>query len=86
MLGKKDMDEKNAEGFLAHEKSPTGEKWEIEVWVEVKTGLPIKIEQRMGKRRALLDGFVWNAELDDSLFSLSAPEGYKVTTIDKAAQ
>ncbi|TWU11301.1 hypothetical protein CA54_01060 [Symmachiella macrocystis] len=86
MLGKKEIDKQKAEGFLAHEIGPAGRKWEIEVWVDVKTGLPITIEQRMGKRRAMLDGFVWNEELDDSLFSLTAPEGYKVTTINKAAQ
>ena len=85
-LGKKVVDNKKAEGFLAHDKSPTGAKWEIEVWVDVESGLPITIEQRMGKRRALLDGFVWNEELDDSLFPLTPPAGYKVTTINKAAQ
>jgi len=51
-------------------------------WADARTGLPVKVEiahQRAGQpeRRTVMTDFHWNPKLDESLFSLTTPEGYE---------
>ncbi|MHC4084703.1 MAG: hypothetical protein ACYSWZ_06120 [Planctomycetota bacterium] len=52
-----------------------------EIWVDATTKLLILAETRDDKNRwvATLKDFVFNLELDDSLFSVEVPEGYRDT-------
>jgi len=55
------------------------------IWADVETELPIQIESSrdmMGSKTThIMSDFVFDAELDESLFSLEIPEGYSVQTI-----
>ncbi len=58
---------------------------EMKVWVDRKTGLPVRIRiegafSQGGTDRSFLDfdQFAWNPPLDPGLFKLAVPEGYAV--------
>jgi outer membrane lipoprotein-sorting protein len=62
-----------------------GDQMEMTVWVDAKTGLPvrIRIEGALSATRDDhsffdWDEFAWNQPLDPGLFSLEVPEGYAV--------
>jgi len=59
------------------------EDWPIDVWVDPKTTLPIRMEMTVTtidgeKSTSVFDEFVFHTELDESLFSLTPPAGYTV--------
>jgi len=75
-LGVKDIDGKNAEGFVVHKHDHV-----FIVWVDQQTGLPLRIEgetaSRQGQKVKLIASNInFNAELDEALFSLKAPPGF----------
>ena len=72
-LGVKEIDGREAVGFLA--KHP---KAEITLWADAHSGLPVRIEQVQGQLRVICRNLEFNVPLDDSLFSMEVPEGYKV--------
>jgi len=77
--------------FMAR-KEP-GDQIEMTVWVDAKTGLPvrIRIEGALSATRDDhsffdWDEFAWNQSLDPGLFSLEIPEGYAVKEPPPAAR
>jgi outer membrane lipoprotein-sorting protein len=70
--------------------APKGAPRDWSVWVDPKTGWPVKLRaagkvavpQADGKEKEVpytltLDRFEWNAAFDEKLFSLATPEGYR---------
>jgi hypothetical protein len=56
----------------------------IDLWGDPKTGLPVRIDLTMAMfadMKMTLSGFVFNAAIDDSLFSLAPPAGYTVQNV-----
>ncbi len=78
-LGNKEIEGRSAVGFRATVNDQTNDcEVGVEVWVDVETNLPVRIEMLIHEDgiRGVLTNFVWNPELDDSLFDLTLPEGY----------
>ena len=73
-LGKKEIDGKSAAGFRARK---NGMDWTI--WVDQKTELPVRVELTYSGIHTLMSNFVFNEPIDESLFSLTPPAGYKVS-------
>jgi outer membrane lipoprotein-sorting protein len=80
-LGEKEIDGRRVKGFVSSEQGPP-----TTVWADVKTGDPVRVEielPMMGKTSTMvLSDFAFNAPMDDSLFSLEPPAGYRVQTSD----
>jgi outer membrane lipoprotein-sorting protein len=80
-LGEKELDGRKVKGFVSSEQGPP-----MTVWADVKTGDPVRIEIElplMGKTSTMvMSDFVFNAPLDEALFSLEPPEGYRVERSD----
>jgi hypothetical protein len=72
-LGAGQIDGRKAVGFLA--KHP---KAEIALWADAKTGLPLRIEQKAGQLLVIAKNLQFDVTLDDALFSMEVPEGYKL--------
>ena len=85
-LGEKVFDGRKLIGFAGSMKrvGPTGKTWlhPVHVWVDPKTKLPVRLEYfdtiRHEVAGALTD-LQFDVPLDDALFVMKAPEGYKVT-------
>ncbi len=71
-LGVREIDGREVVGFLA--KHP---KAEITVWADTATGLPVRIEQKQQGATYTVKNMRFDAPLNESLFSLEAPDGYK---------
>ncbi len=83
-LGEKVIDGRPARGFRL---SAGG--WSSVVWVDSKTDLPVRMETRNtlnadGAQAVVYSDFVFDAPLDESLFRMTAPEGYKNQVIPVA--
>jgi outer membrane lipoprotein-sorting protein len=82
-LGERVIDGVKAVGFRA---TVGGE--ELTIWADKKTAAPVRVEQAvsMDGRGAtmVMDHFVIDAPLDDALFSLDPPAGYKLTKSEMA--
>ena len=56
---------------------------DIKMWIEPKTLLPARTvlrHEEKGKKSTVTSDFLgWNEELDDKLFAMKVPAGYKVT-------
>ena len=83
-IGERQIDGKQAIGFHLKKKN---ESDEMMVWVDPETQLPIRIEYTLKHaeeqiQRAFTTDIVFEAELDKSLFSLEAPEGYELKKFD----
>lgn len=84
-LGKRQVDGRDAIGFRLSVNNS-----DMTIWADPRTALPIRIESEVGvmepKYHHVMSDFVYDAELDESLFSLNPPEGYLVqeTTIDSS--
>ena len=77
-LGEKEIDGRKAKGFRV-----ISDDQEMDLWVDAKTGDPIQIEFRIpGLGFAVMSEIKFDVELDDSLFDLTPPEGYKVQNIN----
>jgi outer membrane lipoprotein-sorting protein len=76
-LGKKPIGGVEAQGFHVQQNGET-----LTVWVNPKTSLPLVIEQKLRvgdwEITNTFSDFVFDAKLDDSLFSLELPPGYKL--------
>jgi hypothetical protein len=51
---------------------------EIVIWVDPATALPVRIEQQGGQMKVICKNMRFDVPMDESLFSMDAPEGYKV--------
>ena len=76
-LGEKEIDGQRAVGF--HFSSQGGD---FSLWGNPKTGLPVRFEVTMGEVddsvKMTLSDCVFNADMDESLFSVEPPAGYTV--------
>ena len=53
---------------------------ELTFWIDQETGLPVRVEiVHVGRGRTIImDGFEFDVEFDESLFSTTPPEGYTI--------
>jgi outer membrane lipoprotein-sorting protein len=82
LLGEQEMDGKTVIGFKTH---VPGADWTI--WADPETGMPVRAECEMemfGEMKVVMSDFDFDAELDESLFSITPPEDYTLleTQID----
>lgn len=65
-----------------HKLAKLGTEADVTVWIDPKTALPARMRVEMTvngvKAVAVTDMLGWNEELDEKLFELKVPEGYKV--------
>ncbi|AGA28879.1 LolA family protein [Singulisphaera acidiphila] len=83
-LGEQVLDGRPARGFRL---SAGG--WSSVIWIETKTDLPIRMETKLnsgadGTKTVVFRDFVFDAPLDESLFRMTPPEGYKTQVIPLA--
>ena len=60
------------------------------MWGDPKTGMPVRIDQTMElmpniKVKLTVSDFELNVDMDESLFSVEPPAGYKVTIVREAS-
>jgi hypothetical protein len=72
-LGEKYIDGKNTRGFEA-----TMGKIKVTMWVDVATSRPVQIDYDQLQFHVTMTEFKFDTQLDESLFSYEAPEGYEV--------
>jgi len=74
-LGMQKVEGRLAQGFHKPHKFN-----DFTIWVDPDTGLPVYVEVRQDpvERTLIMSDFEWDIELDESLFSTTAPEGYTV--------
>lgn len=75
-LGQQTMDGRRVVGFRIR-----GANFVGEIWADPETALPVRVEYTTSvepKARVVMSDFQIDVELDKSLFSLKAPEGYAV--------
>jgi outer membrane lipoprotein-sorting protein len=76
-LGEKVIDGRRLVGYRL-----TGHGMICDLWGDPKTSMPVRIESSSpgnpNAKPAIWSDFVFNADLDESLFSLEPPAGYKV--------
>jgi hypothetical protein len=76
-LGRQTVDGRETMGFRYRERGA-----EMTIWAAPGTGLPVRVEATTPlmkpKSHVVFSDFRFNVELDESLFSLEAPEGYTV--------
>ncbi len=56
----------------------------FKLWVDVKTGLPVRIEAADENQSITYDHFVWDQPLAEKLFSLEVPQGYRLRELAPA--
>jgi len=83
-LGTKQIDNRQAIGFRLQKKDDGTYPWSgdiTDIWVDAKTRLLVMLEIKAADGSCLfrLTDFVFNEDLDDSLFSLEPPPGYTQT-------
>jgi outer membrane lipoprotein-sorting protein len=76
-LGEKVMDGRRLVGYRL-----TGRGMILDLWGDPKTGMPVRIESsepaNPNQKPRIWSDFVFDADLDESLFSMKPPAGYKV--------
>jgi anti-sigma-K factor RskA len=78
-LGEKNIDGRHVIGFRIA--SPTGT---TDVWGDPKTGMPVHIDvttRLMPNMKMSMQDFELNVKVDESLFSVEPPAGYKVSIV-----
>jgi hypothetical protein len=76
-LGKREVDGVEAVGFLARQP-----KVEITIWADPETALPVRIEQVSGQMKMICKNVKFDVPMDESLFSMDVPEGYKLQEVE----
>jgi len=76
-LGKQEIDGQEAVGFLARHP-----KAEVTIWADPETALPVRIEQVSGQLKIICKNVKFDVPMDDSLFSMDVPEGYKLKEVE----
>jgi len=81
-LGKKDIDGQSAEGFMVFQEDESF-KYQITVWANAKTGIPILVEMVLSSLQDLsksmrftMNNFNLDVKLNKELFTLEVPVGY----------
>lgn len=76
--GRRRFDDVEAQGFRVHEGSL---EWLI--WADPKTRLPLQVELTWPDgTRGVMSDFRFNPKLDEALFSLEVPKGYKLQAVE----
>jgi outer membrane lipoprotein-sorting protein len=80
-LGVKEVAGHKTEGFKV-----TGPTMDVSVWADVGTHMPVEVEETikvnyLPQATMTMSDFVWNAEIDPALMSLTPPAGYTVQTM-----
>jgi len=70
-LGEQEIDGRKAILFEAK-----GSNEQIKIWADPKTALPIRVELNLGQMFWILKNFQINPQIDESLVSMSVPDGY----------
>jgi outer membrane lipoprotein-sorting protein len=87
-LGVKAIDGRAAEGFRMTRKDIDGDVVETNIWADMKTLLPVRMEQIItrpsepGEFRIEMSDFRVGVDLDKSLFSVDVPAGYTVEHVN----
>lgn len=79
-LGQKEIDGRNAVGFLIR-----ANRVDMTLWADSETARPVRIEvvgEMMGGTRVVMSHFRYDVDLNPSLFSLEPPEGFSTQAID----
>jgi hypothetical protein len=76
-LGTQEIDGQEAIGFLARHP-----KAEITIWADPETALPIRIDQVSGQMKIICKNVRFDVPMDESLFSMEVPEGYKQQQVE----
>jgi outer membrane lipoprotein-sorting protein len=71
-LGQKYLDGKNTRGFEA-----TLGKMKVVMWIDIDNGRPVQIDYDNLDYHVTMTEFKFDTQLDESLFSYEAPEGYE---------
>ncbi len=75
-LGEREIDGRRAVGFRVRNNGRA-----FDLWGDPKTGVPLRVEMTMGidgGMKVTLSDFVVNEKMDESLFSVEPPAGYRV--------
>jgi hypothetical protein len=78
-LGEKDIDGVHVIGFRVTTPTAT-----LDVWGDPKTGTPVRMDMTtplMANVKMTMRDFELNVQLDESLFSVEPPAGYKISTV-----
>ena len=83
LLAVEDLGFKQVEGRTAKGFHVPGKYNDWTIWADTQTRLPIRIElvHPQIERKIIMTEFEFDAEFDESLFSMTAPEGYTVKQI-----
>jgi outer membrane lipoprotein-sorting protein len=74
-VGQKQIDEKSSIGFRLTKEDKSQQ---MVVWADIETKLPILIEEtRTDAQSFITSNIVFDVKLDETLFSMEPPEGYK---------
>lgn len=76
-LGRREIDGQEVIGFLARHP-----KAEITIWADPETALPVRIEQVGGQMKVICKNVRFDVPMDESLFSMDVPEGYKLQQVE----
>jgi outer membrane lipoprotein-sorting protein len=81
-----DLGEQVIEGRPARGFRISAGGWTSAIWVDTRTDLPVRMENRTnfnaeGAKTVVFSDFAFDAPLDESLFRLTPPEGYKIQAI-----
>lgn len=82
-IGVKKIERHVTKGFRS-----SGKYNDITVWADVETKLPVRVEIiHVGQgTKIMLSEFTFDVDLDETLFSTTAPEGYTVEKIDEKVE
>ena len=72
-LGEQDIAGQKLVGF--HAANP---KLDVTIWADRRTALPVRIEQMEGQLKVICRNVQFDVPMDESLFSMEVPEGYKL--------
>lgn len=77
-LGEQQIDGQSAIGYHIQKPGLNGT-----IWANAKTKIPLRIEITEEPMTITMSNIVFDVELDESLFSLDVPEGYRVTILQR---
>lgn len=72
-LGSRDIDGRKTVGYAAAEPN-----LKIQIWADIKTSLPVRIEMTMWPQVVTLKNFQFDVPVADSLMSMDIPAGYSL--------
>ena len=77
-FGERTINGRRAQGFNVTGKMPGAPELPLTVWVDSATRLPVEIQASLGLVTAVAHDMRFDEPLDDRLFSLTPPEGYRL--------